>query len=436
VGAGHHHHHHGVDQEAPQRTRRKGGDPVALTVVPTAVLLVGLVLAGLATVIGAFVWWPDHAAAGKLHGTLSYAVSGTTYVDGTITEVQPRCASLSEDLPTCGHVLARATEGPEKGQVQTLGVAPAVADAGLEPGDTIIMLRVPPDGAGDTPTYSWYDVDRSTPLWILAVLFMVVVAAVARLRGVLALVSLGIAGGAIGWFLLPALLTGEPALAVTVVTASAIMFVILYLTHGISIRTSTALAGTLIGIVISALAAQWSIEATHLNGVIDDGGSTLSTLVPGMNLHNVLKAAAVIAGLGALNDVTITQASSVWELREAAPGMSRWALYRSAMRIGRDHVASAIYTLAFAYVGSALTLLLALGLYDRSLFGLLGAEEIAEEIVHAMVGGLGVLLAMPATTVLGVLLMDRGRQRPAELSEGDRQSGRPDTGSASTLDRA
>ncbi len=381
--------------------------------VPALVLIVALAVVALGTVVGAIRWWPDHGAAAKLHGTLTYAVSGTTYVKGTVTTVQPRCASLNDSSPDCGHVAAIAQSGPEKGQEQEIGVAPEVSGAGLTKGDTIIMMRTPPtaDVPGDTATYAWYDVQRSTPLWILTVIFVVAVVAVARLRGLLALVSLGVAGGVIGWFVLPAILTGEAALPVAMVGAAIIMFVILYLTHGVSIRTSTALAGTLVGIAISALAAHLSIDAAHLNGVIDDGGSMLSSMLPSVNLHNVLKAAAVIAGLGALNDVTITQASAVWELREAAPDMSRRSLYRSAMRIGRDHVASAIYTLAFAYVGSALTLLLALGLYDRSLLDLLGAEQIAEEIVHALVGGLGVLLAMPLTTVLGVLLVERSPRR-------------------------
>jgi uncharacterized membrane protein len=119
----------------------------------------------------------------------------------------------------------------------------------------------------------------------------------------------------------------------------------------------------------------------------------------------VLVASVVIAGLGALNDVTITQASAVWELRAAAPAMRRGELFRSAMRIGRDHVASTIYTLAFAYVGTALALLLAVQLYDRPLLDLLGTEEIAEEVVRSLTGGIGLVLAMPITTVLAALVV-------------------------------
>lgn len=395
MGAGH---SHRLDE---------GHAQVPVARVPAVLLLIVLAVAAVATTAGAVRWWPDHDAAGKLHGTLSYAVGGTTYVKGTITQVQPRCPKLNQASTTCGNISAAPVTGPERGQAQQIGVPPEVLSAGLEDGDTLVMMRIPPSD-GSPATYTWYDIERGQPLWILAVVFALAVIAVARWRGLLALVSLAIAGGVIGWFLIPAILTGEPALVTTVVAGAAIMFLVLYLTHGVSMRTSTALLGTLVGIVLSAVAAHYAVDGTHLNGVIDDGGSMVSSLLPHVSLHNVLKAAAVIAGLGALNDVTITQASSVWELRAASPEMSRWALYRSAMRIGRDHVASAIYTLAFAYVGSALTLLLALGLYDRSIFHLLGSEEIAEEIVRSLAGGLGLLVAMPVTTLLGVLLVRRG----------------------------
>ena len=121
-----------------------------------------------------------------------------------------------------------------------------------------------------------------------------------------------------------------------------------------------------------------------------------------MSLQELLIAAVVIAGLGVLNDVTITQASSVWELRAAAPAISRSRLFSGAMRIGRDHIASTIYTIAFAYAGTALTLLLAVSLYDRSWFDLLGTEEIAEELVRSFASTIGLVLAVPVTTAIAV----------------------------------
>jgi uncharacterized membrane protein len=131
----------------------------------------------------------------------------------------------------------------------------------------------------------------------------------------------------------------------------------------------------------------------------------LSTYSGNIGLQDLLIAAVIVAGLGVLNDVTITQASAVWELRAAAPTMHRTRLFTSAMRIGRDHIASTIYTIVFAYAGTALTLLLAVSLYDRSWLDLLGTEEIAEELVRSFASSIGLVLAVPATTAIAVAVV-------------------------------
>ena len=129
----------------------------------------------------------------------------------------------------------------------------------------------------------------------------------------------------------------------------------------------------------------------------------LTAYAGGLDFQALLVAAVVVAGLGVLNDVTITQASAVWELRGAAPTMTRRSLFASAMRIGRDHIASTIYTIVFAYAGTALLLLLVVSLYDRPLLDLAGTDEIATEIVRSLTSSIGLVLAVPLTTVIAAL---------------------------------
>ena len=203
--------------------------------------------------------------------------------------------------------------------------------------------------------------------------------------------------------MVPGLLTGESAVPVAVVGSVAIMYVVLYTTHGFSVRTSAALAGTLGGIALTAALGAWAVGATHLTGITDEAGGVLTAYAGGLDFQSLLVAAVVIAGLGVLNDVTITQASAVWELRGAAPDMTRRQVFVSAMRIGRDHVASTIYTIVFAYVGTALLLLLVVSLYDRPLVDLAGTEEIGTEIVRSLVSSIGLVLAMPLTTAIAAL---------------------------------
>jgi uncharacterized membrane protein len=136
--------------------------------------------------------------------------------------------------------------------------------------------------------------------------------------------------------------------------------------------------------------------------------------VPGIHLQGVVAATMVIAGLGVLNDVTVTQASAVWELRAVQPTMRGATLFASAMRIGRDHIASSVYTLVFAYAGSAMTILLLITAYQQSLGTMATTEEIGTEIVRTIVGAIGLVLAVPITTAFAVLMAPRGEDEHHE----------------------
>jgi uncharacterized membrane protein len=288
-----------------------------------------------------------------------------------------------------------------------------VSNAGLQEGDRVELVRTPT--TEDQPaTFQFFNIERGQPLWLLVALFALLVVVVARFRGLMALLGLAFAAGVVGLFVVPALLTGEAPLAVSVVGAVAIMYVVLYTTHGFSVRTSAALAGTLGGIAMTAALGVWAVGATHLTGVTDEAGGVLTAYAGNLDFQDLLVAAVVIAGLGVLNDVTITQASAVWELRAAAPTMSRTRVFASAMRIGRDHVASTIYTIVFAYVGTALLLLLVVSLYDRPLLDLAATEEIATEVVRSLTSSIGLILAMPLTTVIAALTVPGPVRAPAE----------------------
>lgn len=287
---------------------------------------------------------------------------------------------------------------------------PEISRSGLSAGDHVELMRAPAV-QGQPPSFSWFGVDRSPALAWLAAIFVVVVALVARLRGLLALVGLALGALVLVKFMLPALLTGASGLSVALVGSSAIMFVVLYLAHGPSLRTSAALAGTLVGITITAIVGVSGIGAQRLSGVADESGLMLGSFVGHLSFQGLLTCAIIIAGLGVLNDVTITQASAVWELCAASPSMRRRELFTSAMRIGRDHIASTIYTIVFAYAGSALTVLLLLFIYQRPALELLSTEGIAEEITRTLASAIGLILAVPATTAIAVVTVAPRRSR-------------------------
>ncbi|WP_435747371.1 YibE/F family protein [Nocardioides sp. SYSU DS0663] len=359
---------------------------------PRAVLLGTLAALGIATLVGLVMLWPDGDRAEEIRDDVVFQAPGVTFAAATVQELEGTTATVEID------------EGADAGQTRTLELPPEVVDSGVEQGDELRLLAQPSQesGADGELTYTYFGTDRSGVLWALTALLVLVVLAVARWRGLLGLLGLVFAGAVLAGFVLPALLVGESGLAVALVGSALIMYVVLYTTHGFSLRTSAALAGTLAGLAVTAALGVLATGAARLTGVAGEAPARLNSFVPGLDLPGLFTAALVIAGLGVLNDVTITQSSAVWELRAAAPGMSRRTLFGSGMRIGRDHIASTIYTIVFAYAGTALTVLLVLQLYGLPWGVVLTTEDFAEEVVRTLVSSTGLVLAVPITTAIAV----------------------------------
>ena len=358
-------------------------------------LLAGLVLAGLVT-LAAVVWlWPDSAEVDRIKDEVVFAAPGVTFPNGVVEKV-------SDD----GAVEVTVQEGTDAGTEVTVQVPSQVVDAGLRAGDEVKLQRTPAadPAAGTDPEYSYFETVRSTPLLVMTLVFVVLVLLVARWRGLFALFGLVFSGAVIWVFVLPALLTGAPALAVGLAGSTLIMYVVLYTTHGLSLRTSTALAGTIVGVLVTAALGIIGAATTRATGVTDRAG-ILQSLVGDLSFQGLFTCAIVIAGLGVLNDVTIAQSSSVWEIREAGPTLSRRQVFASGMRIGRDHIASTIYTIVFAYAGTALAVLLILQLYGLPFSVLLTTEDVTEEIVRTLASSIGLVLAVPLTTGIAALVV-------------------------------
>jgi uncharacterized membrane protein len=368
-------------------------DDVVVARGPRVALIAALVVVGVATLIGVWTMWPHGDT--RVAADQAYSAPGVTFPHADVVAVQPACPQTpSGPAPSCGHIQVRTG-----GERVSVGVPPEVSWSGLRAGDRVQLARLPA-AEGQPATYSFVGTDRHAALFWLALVFALLVVAVARLRGLMAMVALVFSALMITKFMLPALLAGERGMWVAVVGASAIMFVVLYLTHGVSLRTSAALAGTLVGVAVTAGVGQYAVASSRLTGIADEGGSFLSTFVSGLSFTGLLTCGLIVAGLGVLNDVTITQSSAVWELRSAAPEAPRWRIFSGAMRIGRDHISTQIYTITFAYAGASIVVLLLLAVYDRPLLDLMSDEAIAEEIVRTLASGIGLVLAVPITTAI------------------------------------
>ncbi|WSU43123.1 YibE/F family protein [Streptomyces sp. NBC_01089] len=315
----------------------------------------------------------------------------------------------------CKKAKIEVTSGKDKGRTFTEIVQPD-SPRQLHQGQGVIVAYAP-DAPHDLQ-YSVSDVDRKFPMALLAGIFALVVVAVGRLRGLMALVALAVSFAVLTLFILPAILHGSNPLVVAVIGASAIMLIALYTCHGLTARTSVAVIGTLVSLMLIGLLGSLFIGWASLTGNTDDSTGLIHGLYPHIDMSGLLLASVIIGSLGVLDDVTVTQTSAVWELHQADPTMGARGLYRAGIRIGRDHIASVVNTLVLAYAGAALPLLLLFSIAQSSVGTVANSELVAEEIVRTLVGSIGLVASVPVTTALAALVVsadraDHGAGRPA-----------------------
>ncbi|WP_405711196.1 YibE/F family protein [Streptomyces xanthophaeus] len=313
----------------------------------------------------------------------------------------------------CKKATVEVTSGPDKGRTFVEIVQPG-APRQLEDGQKVVVAYAP-DAPSDLQ-YSVIDVNRKLPLALLAGIFAVSVVLVGRMRGVFALIALVVSFGVLTLFILPAILQGSNPLVVAVVGASAIMLIALYMCHGLTARTSVAVLGTLVSLLLIGLLGSLFIDWAFLSGNTDDNTGLIHGLYPEIDMSGLLLAGVIIGSLGVLDDVTVTQTSAVWELRQADPTMGPRALYRAAIRIGRDHIASVVNTLVLAYAGAALPLLLLFSIANSSMGSVANSEVVAEEIVRTLVGSIGLVASVPVTTALATLVVSADRPGTPEAA--------------------
>jgi uncharacterized membrane protein len=312
----------------------------------------------------------------------------------------------------CTSVDFELTQGPDDGEMVTIEFPESATTPNLSVGDHVVLNYNPEAEPGFR--YQYADRQRRPVLLWLAILFAVAVIALGRLKGVAALAGLGASLVVIILFMLPAMLDGQSPVWVAVVGGSAIAYVALYLAHGIRPLTTVALLGTLAALGVAVLLASVFTELAHITGLSSEE-AVLVSISSEIDLTGLVLAGMVVGALGALDDVTVTQASAVAELRAADPAMSRRGLARAGLRIGRDHVASTVNTLALAYAGAALPLLILFVLSQQSLGTVANSEVVAVEIIAALVGSIGLVTAVPLTTWLAVAVIEG--PRPGSLPE-------------------
>lgn len=272
----------------------------------------------------------------------------------------------------------------------------------LQPGDDVLVtVGERPDGV---LTVYFADFVRSNSLLWLTAIFVAVILLISRWKGLRSLLSMAFSLLVIIGYIIPHILAGEDPLWVSIVGSVILLGVTLYLTYGWNLKTHAAVVSMFFVLLITGTLATLFVIVTRLTGSGDENALfLLQMLNTQINLRGLLLGGMIIGALGVLDDLVTTQASAVFELHRANPTLGFRELFRSAMRIGQDHVAATVNTLVLAYAGAALPMLLMFSLGGGNYGFLVNFEFIAEEIVRTLVGSLGLVTAVPLTTAIAIL---------------------------------
>jgi uncharacterized membrane protein len=334
----------------------------------------------------------------------------------------------------CRLVQLVITDGPDAGARSFLAMPGGPFSPALEPGDRVRVTRnvadapLEPSPTSNVQPLAFVDFERGRALLALAIVFAAFVVLLGRWQGVRSLVGLGIALVVVVVFLLPALLDGRPPLATALVGGLAIMLATMALTHGVGLKSGAAMLGTAAALVLTALLALFTVELASITGFSSEEANLLLAQ-PGadLSISGLVVAGIVIAALGVLDDVTISQASTVLALRRANADLGARRLFGEAMTVGRDHLGATVNTLVLAYVGASLPVLLIFASQGTSFNDAVNREVVATEIVATLVGSIGLVAAVPLTTAIAALLATRvTRSSPGERRR-SRRSPRPRT---------
>lgn len=359
-----------------------------------AVLAVGVVA-------GLVLLWPSGAPEADLS---ELGIAEEVY-RATVVSVEEAGCSYAADLP-CRVVGFELEEGPDAGGIFSQEFeAELPSSPRFEVGEAVVLYSIP--DAPEEFQYQFADRDRRPVLVGLTVVFVVAVVALGGWRGGMALLGLAASLAIIIWFIVPAILDGRDPVLVAVVGAAAIGLLALYLAHGVHPLTHVAVIGTFAALALTAALSQVMLSLARFSGLASEESIYL-TLVGDFDLSGLLLAGIVLGALGALDDVTVTQSSAVWELRRANPSISTRELVAAGLRVGRDHIASTVNTLLLAYAGASLPLVLLFALSRQSLGIVANSEVVAVEIVRTLVGSIGLVTAVPITTWLAARVAASG----------------------------
>jgi uncharacterized membrane protein len=369
------------------------------------------------TVIGLVELWPRGAVR-------STAAFSTVHTDEAAVDDVRSVKCAQPGAHNCRRVSITLLGGKHAGSRSVFTIVGQVTVLALHKGDHIrVYANNFPKGAVSAPgqkadAYSFSDFDRRMPMLWLAIGFVGLLLLTGRFHGLRALAGLAASMLVVVKFVIPAILHGRQPVEVAIIGALAVMLLTMPLSYGLGAKMISALLGTALSLLLAAGLANAFAGIAHLSGASSDVTLYLAATQQTISLRGLLVAGMVIGALGVLVDLTVSQSSTVIALRRANPQLGFTSLFKSALDVGHDHISATVNTLVFAYAGATLPVLLIFTIGHTSFADAINGEAVAEEVIAALIGSIGLIVSMPLTTALAALLAGRLSQESLAADHG------------------
>lgn len=341
----------------------------------------------------------------------SIVPNGSTYGSDTVrahvTQIlEEGQITLSENKQPYQVLLVDLLEGDYKGLLIEVdyGKRQLRSDTNrFTPGDEIFVL-IGKDPTGVLTAY-YVDYVRTKPLLILLVIFAASVILMGRWKGVGSLLALSFTMLVIIGYIIPHILAGEDPFRVSLIGSTILLGTTLYLTYGWNLKTHASVLSMILALLLTGLLSVFFVSFTRLTGSGQENALFLIQFSSvSINLRGLLLGGMIIGALGVLDDLVSSQSAAVFEIHDANPSLGFLRIFEKSMRIGRDHVAATVNTLVLAYTGASLPLLLLFTLGSGNYGFLLNVGFVAEEVVRTLVGSLGLIAAVPISSLIATSL--------------------------------
>lgn len=313
------------------------------------------------------------------------------------------------------HLVLQILTGKHKGE--TLTVRHAIEM--IMPGNYIfkqndkVLIRITEDTEGQFETIRIEERVREFPNYIIIILFVAIMTILGRGQGLKALLSLIVTIGLIFFVYIPLILRGYWAIGLSIVISAVAIAITLFIISGKHKKTGVAILGTISGVVVAGILAIVFGSMGKLTGLAGESAISLAYIPQfrWLNYQGILFGTIIIGSIGAIMDVALSIASSMWEIWELNPNIDAKTLMKSGMNIGRDIMGSMSNTLILAYVGTSLHLIILFMVYNISLSEIMNYDSVSSEILRAMAGSIGLMFTIPATVWFAAMVYLRQRKK-------------------------